>query len=284
MTESVYTEQKSIASNVRASLFGILNLFVDVVPQKRPGSTGETSLKMLANEPDGLTPVEQRYVSPSGALYKQYELVKGRGILNDDGEVESYVVVSKEEQAAMMTGGLDANVIEFRVHPAPEVDGACRPGEKGYRLRPGRTGSGKKKKVAKPDHDLYVLIRDMVSACSDRFRFVGSLRLRDKRSTYMLDVWNNQLMLTELILNEDLAAVDQVTGVAEAEAIAQAVLKAESMCESFDSGVHRWDALQALNDLVESKQSGDAPSVVAPVRSNDTSVDFAALLKESMTA
>lgn len=283
MTESVYTEQKSIASNVRASLFGVLNLFVDVVPQKRPGSSNETGLKMLANEPDGLVKVEQRYVSPSGAVYRPHELVKGREVENEDGDT-SWVQVTKEEQAAMNTGGLDQNMIDFKVHPASEIDATCRVGEKGYRLRPGRAGSAKKKKVSKPDNDLYVIIRELVEQTWDRFRFVGSLRLRDNRQVYMLDLWNDQLMLTELVTDADLAVPDQITGLVQAEAVTAAIMKAESMCEPWDAGVHRWDALQALNELVESKQSGVEPVKVAPARSNDQSVDFAALLRGELAS
>lgn len=281
--ESTYTEQRSIASNVRASLFGVLNLFLDVVPQNRPGSSNETGLKMLANEPDGLVTVEQRYVSPSGAVYRPHELVRGREVEDDEGNV-SWVQVSKEEQAAMKTGGLDQNVIDFKVHPAPEIDATCRVGEKGYRLRPGRTGSGKKKKIAKPDNDLYVIIRELVEQTWDQFRFVGSLRLRDNRQIYMLDLWNDQLMLTELITDTDLAVPDKVTGIVQAEAVAAATMKAETMCEPWDASVHRWDALQALNDLVESKQGDGSEVKVAPVRSNDQSVDFAALLRGELAS
>lgn len=265
------TEQKSYASNVRATMLGLISFGFDAVPVARPNAKSEKAFKLLT---PALEPVTQKYVGPDGTLYNQGDLVKGR--LTDD---DTWVQITPEEALAANVGSLASGQIEFTVHDATEVDSTTQPGEKKYRLRPAR---GNKKEISEADANLYATIRELV-ATNPGLAFVGSLRLRNTRQIYRLTVWDGQLVLTEIVTDEDLAPRDVITGAVNEKTVELAATLAASAVGPWDPSVHRWDVAAAVEELVAAK-AGD-PTVVKvadPVQA--TGDDLMAALQAAVDA
>lgn len=264
------TTQRSVASGVRATLLGLITMSFDVVPVRRPNSSKDGAFKLVTKD---LEPVRQKYVTETGDLHDQFDLVKAREV---DGV---FVQATPEEIAAAKTGTLEANVIEFTAHRAAEVDESTRPGEKQYRLRPSRNS---KKVIGAAEANLYATIRELVLQ-ETGVVFVGALRLRDNRAVYRLDVWGGQLVLSELIVEDDLAERDVIVGDVNVKQVDLAAALLESTVEPWDPSVHRWDVEQAVSDLVAAKAEGTVVSkpaaVVQPV--DDLMATLAAAVEQA---
>lgn len=252
-----FTSQSSVASNVRATLFGLISFPVDVVPQGRTGKREETQFKQLCpqgHKVPGLMPVKQYYECDGGHTgLRQGDLVRGRQ--TEDGK---WVLPTAEEIEAATCGSLEAGAIDLTPHPADVVNSSTRPGEKGYRLRPGRSG----KKVTAKEAQLYATIRQLVIDNVDKVAFIGSLRIRNSRAVYRLEVWDGQLMLTELVCDEDLAARDVIDVDGDPKLLGMAQQFLETSVEDWDPSLHRWDAGTAVAELVARKAAVDAGEAV----------------------
>jgi hypothetical protein len=245
------TPQRSYASGVRLTIFDLVSFTVDAVPQGRPNASKDSAMRRVLLVDGGAPlPVEQRYVTADGGLYTEQDLGRARDL--GDGTL---VPLDDETVTAAKVGDLPKNEIALAVYPADQVEAVCRPGSGGYRLRPGAKASTK-------ERELYATIRACVEASPDR-AFVGALRLRDSRALYRLVVWQDQLVLSELIHPADLAAVD-VIDVAPDEALTEKALAlVEATTAKFDPAALHYDVAAAFEKAVGIAPVPAAPKLVA---------------------
>lgn len=251
-------------------MFGLVSFPIDLVPVAASGVKEAVQFKLVAPpavEGDSPRPVQQRYITEDGEILEQSELLRGREV---DG---AWVVADKDEVAAAKTGGLAANMIELHCHPVQDVESTCRPGGRGYRLRPGR-------KASASEHELYVTIRGFVEATQDRFALVGSLNLRGTRAIYRLGLWGDQLVFTELLPSAVLAERDVIAGDAEPDKVDRLVELAGMSVTGWDESLHHWDAAAAIADLVGAKEPVGEVAVLNP----PTSDNVMAMLEAAVAA
>jgi hypothetical protein len=193
--------------------------------------------------------------------------------------VERFVVASREDIAAAKVGSLDKEYIAFSVHPADEIDLNCRPGKKGYLVRPAK---GKSKKVTPVDEEAYAAIKALAS--QPDIALVGSLRLRDTRSVFRLGLWGDQVVLSELLMPSDLKERDSIEPDPLAEdTVAGLIGLVKAAAKPFDEDAHRWDVEAAVSELVAQAAAAGPAETVAPVYNEKTLDELLALAIQAQT-
>jgi non-homologous end joining protein Ku len=270
--------QRAYASNVRLTVFGVVTLAVDLVPQGRPNKRDETAASFVCTD-DHEHPVRvsQRYVCPQAGLtealhdldiartapqlktardavmlaaqhgpFREHDLARGRV---HDGEM---IVITAEDLAEAKTGGMEKNVAEFTPHPTEQVAMVCRPGGMGYRAR-------LPKKHAKGEARTYATIVALVEAHPE-VTFLAPMRLQDSRALYQLVVHRGQLMVSQVTHPADLADADAQDLEAPDErltAMAEELLAGEVV--DFDPDLYRHDAGLAVERLTAARAAGEQP-------------------------
>lgn len=296
---------RTSASSVTFGLAGLMNLQFDLMSQDRSGLSGEgglhyacshdhldedgnstgparvsqfylcdedpkpdkvdAAMRKLAADPadiEALQELAEAMGEPGHGPYRSADLQRGR--VNAEGR---FVLADAVEIAAAKTGGLDKEFLEFHVHEAADVDAACRPGKKGYLVRPAK---GKSKKITPADEAAYAALRAL--AATPELALVGSLNLRGTRSTYRLGVWGDQMVLTELRLPSDLKERDIIDVEAPEARVAGLLALARGAVEPFDEEAHRWDVEAAMVELLE-RAADDAQSETPVPAYNDQNLD-----------
>jgi hypothetical protein len=190
--------QRTYRSNIMFSLLGAVTFSADIVGVTKAGISSQSDLKTICTECD--SPLTRSMnCAAHGAIA---EPRRAR-------EVDDVLVPLTDAQVDFIAGtNLPTGVVNIiHVEPA-ELAAAVRPGESAYRVRPAQN----KKKQDIPTPGL-ALLTDMVSA--GRFTFIAEVKLgaREREILVQLEVWNDQLILQELIRPEDLADADKVTPV-----------------------------------------------------------------------
>lgn len=225
-------------------------------------------------------PVSQAYLCDheGHGPYRTHELCRIRQVgeitVDDKGESTEgpvtedspWVMADPEEIIAAKVGTLAKGTVDLAVHPADQVLRSCRPGKKGYLLRPTKT----KGDVDATDGQMYGLLLSLVDSRPD-LALVGALRLRDNRCPYRITVFDGQLYLEEVVLPDQVRERDVIevdVAPAQAEQLGQL---AEQLCTDFDPTVHSWDAGAAVKVLMAEKAvaaaalaSGEKPKKAAP--------------------
>lgn len=263
------TPQRTYAAGIRLTIFDAVSFTVDAVPQSRPNSSKDTAMKRVAIDETGPLPVEQRFVTADGRLFTEADL--GRARQTADGTL---VLLDAETVAAAKVGDLAKNEFTVSVHPAAQVEAACRPGANGYRLRPPRKASAK-------ERALYATVRATIEASPDK-AFVGVLRLRDSRAFYRLVVWRDQLLLSELIEPADLAEIDVIEVEPDAGLVSMAAQLAESTVTAFDPSVYHHDALAAFEAAVAAV--GTVPAGVSATSESVVADPASAMFEQALAA
>ena len=272
--------QKAYAADVQVSI-GMLSMQFDLVPQARSkGKTAsedkpEPKSRMVCPDQAHDTPVrvEQKYHCPDGhGPYFPADVA--RALETEDG----LVFADKDAVAEAKSGGAETGVLDLRVHPAEAVAEACRPGEKGYRLRPAKV----KSKVPARSVEMYGVLRDLLVARPD-IALVGRLLLRGKLSFYRMEVWGGQLMLSELVHPDDLADRDSIEVEVREKSVADLGSLLEMHMEEWEPELHRFDEAAALAK-VAAAASGEAPGGLASVTSIALAEDIGVLLERALAA
>lgn len=289
-----FTAHKSTASNVKLRL-GLLTFSVDLV-SAMPEDRSETAFKLGCPHSHGDTgplPVKQKYLCdwtpPEGedphGPFSQHELTRIRQVAVKDGKVDPtgtvtddspWVEATVEEIVAAKVGTLAKGTVDLAVHPADQVLTACRPGDKGYLVRPTKT----KGNVDATDEQMYGLLLSLVAERPD-LALVGAMRLRDSRAPYRVTVFDGQLYLEQVVLPDQIRERDTIEVEVLPSQAQQLSALAEQLCTDFDPSVHAWDAAAAVKELVAAKVDGaDAPATEthAPVQVLDLDAMIAGAL------
>lgn len=193
--------------------------------------------------------------------------------------VERFVVASREDIAAAKVGSLDKEYIAFSVHPADEIDLNCRPGKKGYLVRPAK---GKSKKITSVDEEAYAAIKALAS--QPDIALVGSLRLRDTRSVFRLEMWGDQVVLAELLMPSDLKDRDSIEPDPLSEdTLAGLIGLVKAASKPFDENDHRWDVEAAVSELVAQAAAADPTEKAVPVYNEQSLDELLALAIQAQT-
>lgn len=299
-----FTAFKSTAANVKLRL-GLLTFAVDLV-SAMPDDKDDTAFKYGCPEdhsggrevaalinalavifghsptdkvpPVRPAPVQQAYLCDheGHGPYRTHQLCRIRQVAVDDEgqpiedgtptEDSPWVLADPEEIIAAKVGTLTKGTVDLAVHPADQVLRSCRPGKKGYLIRPTKT----KGDVDATDGQMYGLLLSLVDSRPD-LALVGALRLRDNRCPYRVTVFDGQLYLEEVVLPDQIRerdVIDVDVAPAQAEQLGQL---AEQLLTDFDPTVHSWDAGAAVKVLMAEKAaaaaalaSGEKPKKAAP--------------------
>lgn len=238
--------QRSFASDVGFSI-GVMTVQLDVVSQGVPNAKAATAFSLACPIDHG--GVRQHYACDNGHIredgspFTEADLARVRVI---DGE---RYPVTKDQIAEVTTSGTVGSV-EFRIHPAHQVDAATRHGGAGYRLRPPRKSSAQ---VA----EVYAVLLHL--ARRSDLAIVGELAMgRTGSKLYRLSHFDGQLMLDELIRPDELAPVDDIDVAARDELLAMADKLADTLVADFDPSDYRNTAKERAVALDERLRSGEA--------------------------
>ena len=223
-------------------------------------------------------------VTGAHPLLEQHECIKIREHqpTDDDGNPTgdpTWVAATKDDIIAANVGTLDKGDMVMSVHPADQVLTTCRPGRKGYLLRPSKT----KKEISATDQQMYGALRAFIERRPD-LMFVGSLRLRDARSVYRITVFDGQLYAEELVLPDKIRARDPLDVDVDDTTVGLIEQLAEATLADFDANAHTWDAAAAVKELVarnaatENGEAPAAPAKPAPV------ADVTDMLRQALAA
>jgi len=243
--------------NLKIGLPGMLTVDVaaDAVRRTARGTaTKMTSVCPACTDPTG---VKQQYVCETGqhGPFTAGELHKARPV--DGALVKVDAATVKAAKAADVTDP----VVDITPHPADQVLTATRPGAKGYRLRPQADATSR-------DVKLYQAL--LVAASTPGFIWVGRANLHGTPELFRLEVWQDQVMLCELVHPDDIT--DPVTlGPVELSDRdrAMAAQLAEAMAEDFDPVRYRSDAAERLDAAARAVASGEVPAPVATTAGAD---------------
>lgn len=168
-----------------------------LVPVRRSKSAEERSASdFRLVTPDG-QPVEQRYISPDGTLYRYAELSRGRD--TEDG----IQVLSAEEVAAARESQLPKNIMEITVHDAKDVDTKLFPGQdNAYVFIPGRKDT---KGWKRDDTANEKWAEFLIAAAQDTSKsLIALVNVRGNDGLYRLTVWRGQLLIQKQMFPGDL--------------------------------------------------------------------------------
>ena len=285
--------QKAYAAGVRITLFGLLTMTVDAVPQGRPNKREGTSFRSTCpGGHDEPTPVNQVYLCSEDLDVDRARLVSRLKKVGDDQHIGvadlidlagghgpfqqwnlgsarevdgKLVAVAKDEVVAAKAGDLEQNVMTVGVHPAGQVTAVTRPGGTGYRLR-------LPKKHAAAEARVYATVAALL-ASRDDVMLVGELRLQDRRALYRLDLHQGQIVVSELIHPEDLAAVDEQDDLITDDKLLGMINElVEAELVEFNPAAYRHDAEAAVAALMEAKANGETFGSVTSVTTDQGDV------------
>ena len=272
MPTYIPTEQGPAATDIEIS-FGIFTMKFDLVPIGRTNKAKDTALVMVCPEPHPGGPVKgkQQYVCPDGHTYTAGTAAKAREV------DKKLVIVDKDAVKAAKAGGteVETRTMPITMHPADEVAAVCRPGAKGYRLRPAR---GRSDNITSSDLELYAVLAAAVAAHPESV-LVGELVLKG-RGFYRLEVWDGQLILSELVLPSGLAARDQIDVPVDPETIDAIWELAEKRAKPWDPDLYGYNAAAALDELARATAEGGDEAGLASVTSIAPVKDVGSFLKQ----
>lgn len=264
--------QRAFASDVGFSI-GVMTVQLDVVSQGLPNAKAATTFS-LACPVDG-APVRQHYrceddhTNPDGTPFTEADLHRARVV---DGQ--RHAVTSDQIKEVTSSGRVGA--VEFRVHPAAQVEAATRHGGSGYRLRPPKKSSPQVAQV-------YAVLLHLAQR-SD-LAIIGEMELpRTGPKLYRLSHFHDQLMLDELVRPDELAPVDDVDASAAPELLAMAEKLAETLVADFDAGDYRNTARDRAAALDERLRNGETVEPGGEAAPAGPASDLMAALAASLEA
>lgn len=255
--------QRAFATGVSFSLFGLMNVALDVVPQKVPNAAKGKSFRLAC--PTCTGSVSQFYACADGhgradgMSFTEVDLIRAR-------EVDGVLVPFTDEEVAAVREAGEVSAMTIAIHPAAQVEAATRVGEAGYRLRPG-------KKAKATEQQVYGVLRAL--AADPELAFVGTLLLpKTSEKVYRITVWNDQLVMHELIRPEMVAPADDVSdAVAPDPLVAQAQEMAKLVVTEFEAAQYHDGAVDRLAAALEAKATGETPVVAAAVVAAESSLE-----------
>ena len=302
MSEFTRTTQRSQGFTGVVASIGMLTFRIDAATVGKPNAAPDTQFKKVCpHEDHGDDPVRpvQRYICvdnpdhrsdqddlpgyTSGELHRA-RMVQVEPADDQPDDTEVWVKAADEDIAEAKTGGLEPGHIDFRVHPAWQVDAVCLPGDHKLRLRPAKI----KSKVHSKDLEVYAVLATVL-AQSPHLALIGSMVVRETRRVYRLSVWGSQLILTEVILPSELADRDVLdpAGVSPVEVDMLGQILAGAQID-FDEDMHRYDVAAAVAALMERNAEvlAGRDADVVPMKSTGgaATVDLTGLLTQMLEA
>lgn len=266
-------------ANVLAATFG--HSAVAEMPDPSPGRVRQAYL--CDHEGHGpfqrheLISIRQVAVAPDEVDDETPEDAVQRILDTKPAEDAPWVSATTEEIVAAKVGTLAKATVDLAVHPAEQVTRSCRPGKKGYLLRPAKT----KGEVDPTTEKMYGLLMSLVVDRPD-LALVGALRLRDNRAPYRITVFDGQLYLEEVVLPDQIRERDVIDIEVLPSQAKMLVDLAEQLRTDFDPSVHAWDAGAAVAELMAAKTSDTGKKKAAPAPA--PTVDFDDLLSMALAA
>lgn len=286
------SRQRAYATGYQITL-GMVNVPIDLVPVRRSEANKAKQFKIIAPEdvfPEP-TPMEIRYVVPGQehlGMWTQSECDRGKEIEGSDGS-KTIVRASDEERSAVISGDeatrLPDGVLELHIFPAEDIDAATVPNMKDggmYRLRP----PAKKGKWVAPQS--YLMLRDLIKSMPEK-AFIGEISIREIPRLARLSVWNDQIVLTELVRPSQVAPVDEIDGEYNAALLAKAAELVNALVEDFDPDMFASQIEERAKAFAAAKlaEQGDIATPVqipAPAKVADPSDALLAMLDTAVSA
>lgn len=257
-------KERSLASNINLSFFGIMNVAVDLFPTE----VSDRAVRFSLGCPSCDSPVKltQQYVCPEDGSHGPFTTADASRVKEINGILYK---VSDEEIEGIKEPSLPPGDATVSVFPAAQVEASTRPTGKAYRLRP-RVAS------ALP---IYAMVRDLVA--NPEYAFVLELTLRNNQKMYRVETWNSQLVIQELLRPDEVRAADVIDASYDGKLLATATTLAETQVEDFDPAAFR-NAVRERAQEFERQKAAEAQGVPLPakakVKAASKGDDAAALL------
>lgn len=262
-------KERSIASDVNLSFFGIMNLSVDLFPTKETPRSEFSLACPVCAEP---TKLKQQYVCEKDPSHGPFQSGDAARVKEIDGVLYP---VTADEVADLKAATLPPKDAKVSVFPAPQVEERTRPTGNAYRVKP-------KVSSALP---VYAMIRDLVQ--NPAYAFVLELTLRGTQKMYRVETWAGHLVLQELARPEETRSADPIESTYDSKLLATAKTLAETQIEEFDPETFRSAVKQRIAEFAEQKKTeggGTPTKKPTPASGKSGEDDLLATLEAAIAA
>lgn len=254
LTPKTYTKDFVL----RVGLLSVTGILVSI---KRRGSAHEDGFRLCS--PTG-QPVEQRYVDPSGVVYKQGDL--GRAKIVD----KKYVLVDKDEIDKAKQSDLQKNVINLTVHPITEVCDVIWHDDNAYTFIPDQVD------------EYYGTLFAVLS--SKKYAFLGVCNLQGHEGLFRVSVWGGGIRIEKMVYPAEVGVIE--LPVVKINKILSDLAKdlAETLAKPFEAETYVNATKEKIQALTQAALTGETvPAPKKKVTNKDATVDLIADLKNFLT-
>lgn len=238
VTELKTTKSKAYVGGVVISI-GMLQTHGDLHTLK----VSNSEEKFTSICPEDRTPLRMRYVCENDAAHGPYDIAD---VLRSTADG---TVIDKDKLDAARESVLPAKQLNLQVHRRADMEAHTSRSGNVYVFAPNANTS-----------KLLSALIDLIKSRPD-LALVAKTNLRKRDHLVMLDVVNDQLVITELVWPHDMKAFAPVARSYEAKDFAMVEQIMDAVVEDFDPEQYRKESRERITEMV-AQESGAAPAFV----------------------